>query len=233
MTEPTLRFAVGDPNGLSSNSWRIWVKPDGDVYIKCRDNYSELKVSLHGSRWRVGLSEEGAAASAHVPTNQSNRAWMVWDRPSPVDGITLGYRIFFFPSELSLHQNDRPSTLWRGVDFAPSGLVGTVTLALITLNEPERTLVLPNVDQYRSFLPLPDGGQVQLSIQTLALDEPFRRSVMIGYRKAVMSGLDLGIKVPPSGRIFLVGKSDVGDWPFATEVSLVRPDPDPLRFLED
>jgi len=233
MTEPTLRFAIGDQDGLSSNSWRIWVKPDGDVYIRCRDNYKELKVSLHGDRWRVGFSEEGAASTAHVPTNQENRAWMVWDRPPPVDGITLGFRIFYFSSELSILPADRIPQKWRGVDFVPTGPEGTITLALITLNEPGRTLTVPNEDQYRNFLPLPDGGQVQLTIHSIELDEDFRRSVMVGYRQAVMMGLDFGITVPPTTKFFLTGTSDEGGWPFATEVNLLRPDPDPLHFLED
>ena len=33
-----VRFAVGDPNGVTSNSWRIWTSKHGDVYIACRDN---------------------------------------------------------------------------------------------------------------------------------------------------------------------------------------------------
>jgi hypothetical protein len=64
MPDPTLRFAVGDSVGLSSNSWRVWAKRDDDVYIVCRDNYKELKVSLHGHRWRVGVTDVGAKATS-------------------------------------------------------------------------------------------------------------------------------------------------------------------------
>jgi hypothetical protein len=209
------------------------VKPDGDVYIGCRDNYKELKISLHGNRWRVGLSEDGAKANADVPRNQENRAWMVWDRPAPVEGITLGYRIFFFPSELSILPSDRPSSKWRGVTFIPAAPPNSVTLALVTLNEPGRTFDLLNTNYYRDFLPLPNGGQLQLTIQALNLDEEFRKSLMIGYRRAIMLGLELGVKVPSTTRIFLTGSSDDGGWPFSTEVNLVRPDPDPLLLLEE
>lgn len=53
-----LRFAVGRPDGASSNSWKLWTVPAGDVYVACRDNFRDMKVSLHASgRWRLGFTE--------------------------------------------------------------------------------------------------------------------------------------------------------------------------------
>ena len=53
------RFAIGPPDGLTSNSWRIWSTKHGDVYISCRDNFTEAKVSLHTSgRWRMGFTSQ-------------------------------------------------------------------------------------------------------------------------------------------------------------------------------
>ena len=43
-----VRFAVGAPDGITSNSWKIWAKKSG-AYIACRDNFKETKVSLHTS----------------------------------------------------------------------------------------------------------------------------------------------------------------------------------------
>jgi hypothetical protein len=40
-----VRFAVGAPSGITSNSWKIWATKSG-VYIACRDNFKETKVSL-------------------------------------------------------------------------------------------------------------------------------------------------------------------------------------------
>lgn len=40
-------FAVGPPNGLTSNSWRMWTSRHGDIYIACRNTFKEAKVSLH------------------------------------------------------------------------------------------------------------------------------------------------------------------------------------------
>lgn len=44
-----VRFAVRYPGGQMSNTWRIWEETAGDVYIKCRDEMREMKVSLHAS----------------------------------------------------------------------------------------------------------------------------------------------------------------------------------------
>ena len=87
------------------------MRPDADVYIACRDNFRELKVSLHGRRWRVGVTAEGAAATRHLRPSDADRAWMTWDRPDSVGGITMSYRILF------------PAIRTRARAFASSGQV--------------------------------------------------------------------------------------------------------------
>ena len=55
LIQSPLRVAVGTPTGPSTHSWRVWVQ-DQDVYVKCRDNLRELKVSLHASGiWAGGI----------------------------------------------------------------------------------------------------------------------------------------------------------------------------------
>ena len=70
--EPPVRFAVGPTkDGLTSNSWRMWTEKRGDVYdlyLKCRDNFREAKVSLHASgRWRMGFTEEAIKDNCKLP----------------------------------------------------------------------------------------------------------------------------------------------------------------------
>jgi hypothetical protein len=73
-----VRFAVGPPNGLTSNSWKLWANRKGDVYIACRDNFKEAKVSLHASgRWRMGFAASALIKKVNLPPVQ-NRAWEVW-----------------------------------------------------------------------------------------------------------------------------------------------------------
>lgn len=43
------RFAIGDAEGLTSNSCRIWVGSITDVYLAFGDMFKEAKVSLHAS----------------------------------------------------------------------------------------------------------------------------------------------------------------------------------------
>lgn len=158
MPDPVIRFAVGDSDGRSSNSWRVWVKPDGDVYIACRDNYKELKVSLHGDRWRVGLTSEGAVATAHLRPDGVDRAWLTWDRPDPVGGAMLGFRILYLHSELALTPDQRPADRWKGTEFFPVSRAGDLTVATVTLNEPGVEIPLGDaVDPHRRFLPRPGG----------------------------------------------------------------------------
>jgi len=92
-----VRFAVGSPDGLTSNSWRIWPSPQGDVYVACRDNFQEVKVSLHTSgRWRVGFTTEAIAKNPSLVGEGQNRAWDVWDRPEDlIPDVVRAFQLVF------------------------------------------------------------------------------------------------------------------------------------------
>ena len=49
LRESPIRFGVLRRNGLSSNAWGVWSENSGDIYVACRDNMKELKISLHQS----------------------------------------------------------------------------------------------------------------------------------------------------------------------------------------
>lgn len=233
MPDQVLRFAIGDPCGQSSNSWRVWVKRDGDVYIACRDNYQELKVSLHGCRWRVGVTAEGAAATRHLRAPEADRAWMTWDRPEPVGGITMGYRILFLPSELAITPALRPARSWKNVEFVPAASEGCVTLATVTLNEPGHRMAVDGaVDQNHGFLALPTGGEVQLTIHTETFGDAFRKALADAYQEGRDRTEAAGVRVPPGGRMFLVGAGGSDGSPFAAEIDFHRPDLDPPKLEE-
>ena len=92
-----VRFAVGPPNGVTSNSWKLWAGKNGDVYIACRDNFKEAKVSLHASgRWRMGFTTEALTKSPNLPLGGRDRAWEVWDKPPPtLPNTTIAFRLVF------------------------------------------------------------------------------------------------------------------------------------------
>ena len=79
-----IRFAVMRRNGLSSNSWRVWVEKSDDIYIKCRDHMKELKISLHQSgKQHIAFSSN----SDHRMENES-RFWDQWWEP-PFDKASM------------------------------------------------------------------------------------------------------------------------------------------------
>jgi hypothetical protein len=86
MTKSPFRFAVGTPDGASSNSWVLIVEKRGDVYLKCRDSFHEWKVSLHASgRWRLGLTAESLRKCPQLVSAGADRAWDKWSPPPDHD----------------------------------------------------------------------------------------------------------------------------------------------------
>jgi hypothetical protein len=101
-----VRFAVGAPHETTSNSWKIWATKSG-VYIACRDNFKNTKVSLHTSsdprvpgRWRVGFTTE---AFPHVRSPYDNRAWEVWNEPPASLPYTVVRLAELVPSRVRAH----------------------------------------------------------------------------------------------------------------------------------
>jgi hypothetical protein len=131
----TVRFAVGQPNGLTSNSWGLWANKKGDIYIVCRDNFKETKVSLHASgRWRMGFTTESLAKNPNLVPLEKNRAWEVWDKPPPqLPNVTIAFRLFFPTSELAVSPEQRQPEQWREVVFIEPAPPGTGKLTALTL----------------------------------------------------------------------------------------------------
>jgi len=130
------RFAIGDPSGLSSNSWRVW-RQKQDLYIACRDNFRETKVSLHGSgRWRMGFTSEAVAKQPDLITEKQNRAWEVWDAPQEISASPLAaFHLFFATTELAVHPNQRQADDWRDVIFVEAAPAGKVTVATLFVTQ--------------------------------------------------------------------------------------------------
>jgi hypothetical protein len=133
ITSGAVRFAVGPPNGITSNSWRCWTAKKGDVYIACRDNFQDCKVSLHASgRWHMGFTEQALKKHPNLLNENRNRAWEVWNKPPPqLPDIVIAYRLFFATSELAVLPAQRSPDQWKRTIFieaAPPGKMTAVTL---------------------------------------------------------------------------------------------------------
>ncbi len=128
-----VRFAFGFPEALTSNAWRMWANKAGDVYLACRDNMRETKVSLHASgRWRMAFTSEAIAKRPDLLKQGQDRAWEVWDQPpETLPDTVVAFRLYFPTSELALNQTHRESDAWSKVIFiepAPPSRMSVVTL---------------------------------------------------------------------------------------------------------
>lgn len=137
-----VRFAVGPPDGLTSNAWRIWATQHGDVYIACRDNFTEAKVSLHASgRWRMGFTNEAITKKPALLMNGQNRAWEVWDiPPASLPNTVIAFRLFFPLSELAVRPEQRKPKDWAKVIFIEAPPKGKLTVLSLFVTVGDITL---------------------------------------------------------------------------------------------
>ncbi len=207
-----IRFAVGDPNGLTSNAWRIWTSKAGDMYIACRDNFKETKVSLHVSgRWRMGFTTESINKNPLLVDEGQNRAWDVWDRPPEnIPNTVRAFQLVFTNSQLAVSPDQRPPKKWKNVTYIeapPSGKLTVLTLFLTYGNiklahESEPSFCLASLDLGNGYY-----------AQVLAHGDPegnmpdmISRSVVEARLKAERAG----IKIPEGAYGYFFGRHDDG-----------------------
>lgn len=219
-----VRFAVGHPDGPTSNSWRMWATTNGDVYVACRDSFKETKVSLHASgRWRMGFTTEAVAKNRDLLVPDQNRAWEVWDRPPEVlPGTVVAFRLIFPTSELAVMPDQRTPSQWKKVihiEAAPLGKVTVLTL-FITVGDVD----LRHASEPSLCLASLDIGQ-ELRAQLVAHGDPEGQlqkliddSVTLARREAESAGIEL----PAEAFGYFFGNRDDGSR-FIVGAKLARP----------
>jgi len=137
------RFAVGLPEGNSTNSWKIWIDPKGDIYVACRDNFNETKVSLHVSdTWRMGFTEKAIEKRPTLIGEGKDRIWEKWKKPAEsAPGVIMAMHLYFPPSELIVQPEFRRQKKWRGVVFIEPAAPGTITVATLFIAMERKTLL--------------------------------------------------------------------------------------------
>jgi len=166
VTQRELRFAVGHPEGLTSNSWRMWATDKGDVYLACRDSFTDAKVSLHTSgRWRVGFTTEAVKKRPALAGSSRNRAWNVWDEPPPVQpNVVRAFHLVFLTSELAVRPEQRATGIWKKpmvlIEPPPAGKMVLATLFITRDQPPLRHESEPS--QCLAFLEIGNGRHAQL-----------------------------------------------------------------------
>ena len=165
MPEYSLRFAVRDSNGRTTDIWKCWTKTGTgkrDVYLTSRPLGNALKLSLHDSgQWHIGFDNNRRDQLFSPEQLPPSRFLGKWHRPvAGTSPIVLAARVLFpwnSPSEAQLPAP--PDTVW--LPNAPEGLATEIGIFLINvadevINWPGKSLGTELVGR----LPLEGGGQV-------------------------------------------------------------------------
>lgn len=200
-----LRFAVGVPTGASTNSWKVWVRGD-DVYVACRDNFREIKVSLHASGiWRVGFTDDFAKQRPDMLPAGGNRVWKNGTpRLDDQHRSVIGFQLAAPAPALYLEASDRhrwpPSVVFVEPPSAPR-LMTVISVAVVLGRSPVRVTAGNGVPI--AVVPLGESRSVQLVATyedahavVSMFNDAFRRAV------AKMAGAD---SLPEDGTFLVLG----------------------------
>lgn len=207
-----LRFAIGSPNGLTSNAWRVWTTKAGDVYVACRDNFKEAKVSLHTSgRWRMGFTTEAIAKNPKLLSCDQDRAWEVWDRPpETLPNTVVALRLIFPTSELAVREEQRKPSEWEKVVHVEAAPPGKVTIITLFITHGDMALKHESEPSFRlASLKIGNGYYVQVVAHSDPegdLPNLIGRSVSEARQLAESAG----IEVPEGGYGYFFGNRDDG-----------------------
>jgi hypothetical protein len=212
VVDAPVRFAVGDPSATTSNSWRVWVEKHSELYIACRDNFKEAKVSLHASgSWRMAITTEALRKDATLVLPGENRAWEIWDKPSPsLPNTVVAFHLYFPTSELAVEPHQRIGKLWKDVLYIEAGPPGKMTVVTLFLT---KGVVQLHHESEPGFLlaifKLNDDWYAQL----FAHGEPegnFSETIEQGKASVMKMAEEKGITIPEQGYAYLFGHRDNG-----------------------
>jgi hypothetical protein len=193
----------------------VWTSKHGDIYVACRDNFKEAKVSLHTSgRWRMGFTTEAVAKNNWLLSSDEDRAWEVWDKPAEaLPGLIIALHLVFPTPELAVRPDLRPPKKWNNVVFIEAAPPGAGMLTLVTL------FVTTGDPDLR-----PSGGLPSFRLASLDIGQD-RRAQLVAYaapeanipkiiadcvtgtRKKAKS---LGIELPTEAYGYFFGRRDDG-----------------------
>jgi len=202
LVKSPLRFAVGTPEGVSSNSWRVWVQGT-DIYVSCRDNFREFKVSLHASGvWRVAFTEKAIKNNPLLKTHNGDRV-LHRQEPDLTDKTkaTIGFQIVILSNGLYLNPDQRKKWPKSVVFVEPPIDEGEMTVVAVVVVPTDSNLVFPEGIRGAVIgkLPLNNKHTVQLVVthETNATIKPL---IAEAYRKS----LDFQPPGLPEEAVFLV-----------------------------
>ena len=125
-----LYFAVGSPDGNTSNTWKIW-EHNGSIYIACRDNFQQAKISLHPSNWRMAFTKE-----SNIKMKQNDRTWEEWQlTTNQIENAQIPFRLFFSSLDLGVTPRMRTGKKWKNIIYVEAPPDGKLTAISIFILE--------------------------------------------------------------------------------------------------
>lgn len=207
-----VRFAIGPPDGVSSNAWRIWTMKTGDVYIACRDNFKEVKVSLHASgRWRMGFTSEALVKNPLLIRDGEDRAWNVWDRPpETLPNTVRAFQLIFPTSELAVSPEQRKPKDWKDVIHIKAAPLGKLTVVSLFITQGELALTHESEPSFcLASLNLNNDTYAQL----IAHGEPegsFPELLAASVANVRKQTEEAGLTIPKGSYSYFLGQRDDG-----------------------
>ncbi|MCK0517849.1 hypothetical protein [Williamsia sp. DF01-3] len=210
-----LRFAVGDPDGARSSTWRVWtVKKSADVYVAVRTIAGIEKVSLHESgNYAYGVTEQ---VRAHFVEDGESRLHDTWTRPDSDHGWHRGFAIRFPIEDL----RPLPDEERNGVAFVAPGEVGAVQISIfIGTSAASKFEVTPVENELGRLRIGGAGGQVVAAVQR---NPDFTSDVLTGKRDWAIGKIRAerpDIKLSPTMRMGMLGSDQATGERFLYDLS--------------
>jgi len=196
-----------------------------DIYVACRDNFREFKVSLHASGiWRLGLTEQFVKASPDTLAPGQDRAWKKW-RPTldSSNRLVIGFQVAAHHSSLYLNPGER--TKWpREVIFVEQATLEselTVLSVCVVLGHQPIVVAPETLGAVVAVVPVGQHRTVQLVV-THEDGGDFESVIADGFRRAVhdLKRRKLDIR---EGGVFLVhGNRGNNNVPYISAVPFRR-----------
>jgi hypothetical protein len=207
----SVRFAVGPPDGITSNSWKCWVENSG-VYICCRDNFREAKISLHTrGQWRMGFTSEAIKKNPALVRANQNRAWRVWkEPPAQLPDTVLAFRLVFPTPELAVNPAQRAPKEWEKVIFIEAGPAGKMVVASLFVTMGDINLKHESEPSlWLASLEMADGRRAQLIIHGEPNGE-FPEIIDRGIKQGIAQVDQAGVKLLLGAYAYFLGESPEG-----------------------
>ena len=171
-------------------------------------------MSLHTSgRWRIAFSDEAVRERPCLVPPTRDRAWEVWDEPSPVvSGVVAAVQLIFPTSELALRPEQRATPTWKNIIFIEAARAGSGDVVAVTIFIASGDIAVmagsgPSVRL--ALLPLPGDRSVQL-VAHLEPELDIHELLEQSRRAAIAQAESRATELPPTAYAYFWGQRETG-----------------------